>query len=99
MGFGRRNGRRDDRHYNPKKKIGLKKKIRLSGLVLAFVGLIILAINQNTNSQILLVSIALIIIGMVLISGKRIFDPPPCNCCMCKNCDRNHNHWTHERRN
>ncbi|BDQ30435.1 hypothetical protein [Nitrosopumilus zosterae] len=21
---------------------------------------------------------------------------PDCNCCKCTNCDRNHNHWTHD---
>ena len=76
----------------------LKKKIRLLGLVLAVVGLVILLLNKDTHSQTFLISLALIIIGIVLIAGKRIFDPPPpppCNCCKCTNCGSNHNHWTH----
>jgi hypothetical protein len=32
------------------------------------------------------------------------YGPPPgtgterCNCCICKNCDLEHNHWEHDRR-
>lgn len=97
MGFGRK--RTDRRNYGDnryRKKMGLKKKIKLLGLVLAFIGLAILAINHDTGSQVFLVSIALVVIGMVLIAGKRILAPPPCNCCKCINCDSNHNHWTHD---
>jgi len=95
MGFGRRRNGRHGWKRDNRKKMGLGKKIRLLGLVVVLVGIVILALNKDTHSQTFIISFALIVIGMVMIAGKRIFEKS-CNCCKCTNCGLNHNHWTHD---
>lgn len=102
MGFGRRK-----RNYNKnnqyKKKIKLKTKIQCVGIILVAIGFIISLYDlKYPTPQTLPIVIGLIVIGMIMIGQKKLLDglknmaKEPCNCCMCTNCGRNHNHWTHD---
>ena len=107
MGFGRRNKKR---HYNDdryRKKIKLKTTVRLVGVIFVIIGFMVSLYDlKNPNSalhqQYFLISIGLIVIGMVMIlqrkfvEGLKNMGKKPCHCCKCTNCDRNHDHWTHD---
>ena len=105
MGFGRRYGKRNNGYDGYGKKRKLKTQIRLLGVLILIVGFLFSFYTiQNNNPNITILSIVLIIIGMGMILqkaglkrlGKKITEPPPCNCCKCTNCSSNHNHWTHD---
>ncbi|MBS3925132.1 MAG: hypothetical protein KGZ34_00340 [Nitrosarchaeum sp.] len=102
MGFGRRK-RSHNKNNQYKKKIKLKTKIQFVGIILVAIGFIISLYDlKYPNSQTLPVVIGLIVIGMAMILQKKLWDglknmaKEHCNCCMCTNCGRNHNHWTHD---
>lgn len=61
------------------------------GLIAGFLGIVagvvMLGLSLSKRNQIRLSD------GMDAV-GKAL--EPDCMCCKCQNCDRNHNHWTHD---
>ena len=107
MGFGRRNKKRYPRDNRYRKKIKLKTTIRLFGILVVIIGFLVSLYdlkNQNSpaHQQYFLISIGLIVIGMAMILQRKLLDglknigKEPCHCCKCTNCNRDHDHWTHD---
>lgn len=101
MGFGRR--KRDYKNNQYKKKTKLKTKIQYVGIILVIIGFAISIYDlKYPTPQTLPYVIGLIVIGMIMIGQKKLLNglknmaKESCNCCMCTNCGRNHNHWTHD---
>lgn len=112
MGFGRRrNWRSRDRVEGKKRNVRLIVAIIGSvvvfiGFVFALHG------TNTTNIDTVLIGFSLVMVGFLIAfyslkkkdrkgfvdkvdSIGKIFKEP-CHCCKCTNCDRNHNHWTHD---
>ena len=60
----------------------------LSGMVLFIAGLLTLFLSLNKRNQIK--------VGGVLDAVGDALVKTNCMCCKCQNCDRYHNHWTHD---
>jgi uncharacterized membrane protein YedE/YeeE len=87
-----------------------KSIIRIIGVfVLLSSFLITFGINSKTfpipalyyalSFGLMIAGIAMIFQGRFLKGMKKVgkdLDRGICNCCKCTNCDRNHNHWTHD---
>lgn len=105
-----KNRRWKNNKNNPyKKKIKLKTKIMLVGVIFVVAGFLVGIYDDSeknrslaSHQQYFVISIGLIIAGMAMILQKKLLvglkdlTKEHCNCCKCTNCDRGHNHWTHD---
>jgi len=100
MGYGRRK-KNYNQNNGPRKKISIKTKIRIVGVIILMTGFLFgTKIEQGSVDfqQNLLIFFGLMIVGVVMIiqlKGLKNLATPNCQCCDCQNCGRNHNHWTH----
>jgi len=108
--MGGRNRRWKNNKNNPyKKKMRLKTKVMLLGVIVVIAGfLVALYDDSNKNrslashQQYFAIAIGLIIAGMTMILQKKLWiglknmTKERCNCCKCTNCGRGHSHWMHD---
>lgn len=102
MGFGRNRRWKNNKNNPYKKKMKLKAKVMLLGVIFVMAGFLVgiyadseKNLNRANHQQYFAISIGLIIIGMAMILQKKLLEKR-CNCCKCTNCDRGHDHWTHD---
>jgi UDP-N-acetylmuramyl pentapeptide phosphotransferase/UDP-N-acetylglucosamine-1-phosphate transferase len=111
MGFGRsrrRNlGRDDERKGKARPKLALAGGIVLAiGILLSMYGVntrnlyIVVGCGLTVTAGILMLLFSLSKRNQIRfvrgIDRTAEAFKEPCHCCKCTNCDRNHNHWTHD---
>jgi uncharacterized membrane protein HdeD (DUF308 family) len=90
-----------------------KRTIRNYGIIVLCIGFLIITFDgMNRDREVNgIIPLLFILIGIGMIGQRSLLnamgkfgnaidkDLEGCHCCQCTNCDRNHNHWTHQNRN